>query len=146
MASLITLILHRLLEIEQSGDAQVGGVMLLVEAAMVVLSFPTGPVAMLFLLIFVESVGGIRDSSWLLDWPTLLFAGYLQWFWLLPEIRENCKPLTLNLTQRGTIAAPEKSSSVPEVTLAAPDAEAFSFPLTGFDEAGFTALERVLRK
>jgi len=144
--SLTTLVLHRLLEIEDSGGGDVAVPMLLIEAAMIVMTFPAGPLAMLFLLILVESLGGAADTSWLLDWSTLLFAGYLQWFWLLPEIRQNSIPLTLDLTRWKTIGAPENSSSFPEATLAVSNAEAIPFSLSEFDEAGLTALERVLRK
>jgi hypothetical protein len=93
VASVTALVLHRLLEVEP--DA---GGMWLVEGVMITLSLPFGPIAMFFILAGVEGLSVYTDLSWLLDWSTLLFVGYVQWFWVLPEIRRNNQPLTLNLT------------------------------------------------
>ncbi len=81
VASVSAFVLHRLLEVEPDG-----GAMWLVEAAMIALSFPCGPIAMLFILMGVEGLSESTDLSWLLDWSTLLFVGYIQWFWVLPEL------------------------------------------------------------
>lgn len=164
VASVTALVLHRLLEDEPN----VSGALLLFEWAMILLSFPFGPVAMIFLAIVVESLGVYRDVSWLFDWSTLLFVGYIQWFWVLPEIRRNSQLLTLNLTSPVAIVSPVETISPIKITspseIAAPaappdasltppelpapfvfDVAAFVPVLAEFDEAGLTALERVLR-
>ena len=168
VASLTTLVLHRLLEV--GPDA--GGIWL-VEGAMIALSLPFGPIAMFFILAGVEGLSVRTDLSWLLDWSTLLFVGYIQWFWVLPEIRRNNQPLTLNLTSpietlpTKTVVVetlpvetlPVETLPVESVPTAPPcnastlrahargvfDAAAFVPPLAEFDEAGLTPLERVLR-
>ncbi|MCA1605415.1 MAG: hypothetical protein LC775_08075, partial [Acidobacteria bacterium] len=90
-----------------------GSAMWLVEAAMVALSFPFGPIAMLFILMGVEGLSDYTDLSWLLDWSALLFVGYIQWFWVLPEIRRNAQPLTLSLQQPVGNASPDAASTLP---------------------------------
>ena len=143
-ASVTTLMLHRLLEVEP--DA---GALWLVEALMIGLSFPCGPVAMLFILMGVEGLSDDADLSWLLDWSTLLFVGYIQWFWVLPEIRQNNQLITLQLTPRVEIVSvlpPNDPATLPAI--APPvgfDSATFWPPLTEFDEAGLTALDRVLQ-
>lgn len=176
VASLTALVLHRLLEVEPRADW-----LWLVEGAMIVLSFPLGPIAMLFILAGVEGASGYTDLSWLLDWSTLLFIGYIQWFWMLPEIRfrllpkmrRDQQPLTLNLNSPAGTSSFEttsvKTSSVETPTVETASVEtpspvplhgsptlpepapvifnvaAFVPPLAGFDEAGLTPLERALR-
>lgn len=106
VASATALMLHRLLEVEP--DA---GGMWLVEGVMITLSLPFGPIAMFFILAGVEGLSAHTDLSWLLDWSTLLFVGYVQWFWVLPEIRRNNQPLTLNLTLPAETSPPETSTA-----------------------------------
>ncbi len=143
-ASVTAFVLHRLLEVEP--DA---GAMWLVEAAMIVLSFPCGPIAMLFILMGVEGVSDQTDLSWLLDWSTLLFIGYIQWFWMLPEMRRNNQLLTLHLAPPVEVVSalpPDDSTTFPETTRRVIFSSAnFVPPLTEFDEAGLTALGRVLQ-
>jgi len=144
VASVTALVLHRLLEVEP--DA---GGMLLVEALMSALSFPCGPVAMLFIMMGVGGLSDYTDVSWLLDWSTLLFVGYVQWFWVLPEIRRNNQTITLNLTSPVEIASPappqDDSLTLPELAPVVFNTATFVPLLAEFDEAGLTALERVLQ-
>jgi hypothetical protein len=151
VASLTALVLHRLLEVDPDADG-----LWLIETLIVVLTFPCGPVAMLFLAIGVEAMSDRTDLSWLLDWSTLLVVGYLQWFWVLPEIRRNNRLTIVNLSSSveldspSEIAAPAPppgSLNLPELPPApvAFNAAAFVPPLAQFDEAGLTALDRVLR-
>jgi hypothetical protein len=160
MVSLTALVVHRLLEIEPSPR-----VMWLVEALMVVLTFPLGLIVMFFLALGVDASSRHADFSWLLDWSTLLVIGYLQWFWMLPEIRRNSQPITFNLTSPVEIAASVETAAPPETATPAPpphdtltltelpphaapvvfNVAAFVPPLSEFDEAGLTALDRVLR-
>ena len=144
VASVIAFVLHRLLEVEP--DA---GALWLVEAAMIALSFPFGPIAMLFIFMGVEGVSEHTDLSWLLDWSTLLFIGYIQWFWVLPEMRQNNHLITLHLAPRvETVSAlPSNDSAIlpenaPPVVF---NSALFVPPLAEFDEAGLTALDRVLQ-
>lgn len=143
-ASVTVFVLHRLLEVEP--DA---GAMLLVEAAMIALSFPFGPIAMLFILMGVEGLSGDMDLSWLLDWSTLLFIGYIQWFWVLPEMRRNNQLITLHLAPPvGIVPDLPLHDSATHPETAPPfvfNSETFVPPLTEFDEAGLTALDRVLQ-
>lgn len=149
VASVTAFVLHRLLEVEPHS-----GAMWLVEALMVALSFPFGPIAMLFILMGVEGASGYADLSWLLDWSTLLFVGYIQWFWVLPEIRRNSQLTTLNLAQPVEMvsALPSNNSATLAITLPATvppfvfNSATFLPPLTEFDEAGLTALDRVLQQ
>lgn len=153
-ASLTALVLHRLLEIEPRADW-----IWLVEGAMIALSFPAGPIAMIFILAGVEGTRGYTDLSWLLDWSTLLFMGYVQWFWMLPEMRRNKQPLTLNLTSPAETASSAETTSV-ETPSPAPSHGSLTLPepapvifnaasllplLAAFDEAGMSPLERALR-
>ena len=143
-AGVTAFVLHRLLEVEPNA-----GAMWLVEAAMVVLSFPCGPVAMLFILMGVEGMSGHADLSWLLDWSTLLFIGYIQWFWVLSEMRRNNQLLALHLASPVEIVSalpPDNSATFPETAPPVVFSSAnFVPPLTEFDEAGLTALGRVLQ-
>lgn len=153
-ASVSAFVLYHLSE-----GAYVTDGMFLFGALMVGLSFPLGPIAMCCFAVMASLSGGESVWMWLLDWPTLIFVGYVQWFWLLPEIRRSNEPIALNLTQ---IAAPVAAARVPDnspaptmketlpaaITPAAQvsfDAASFLPPLEEFDEAGLTALERVLR-
>jgi len=144
VASVSAFVLHRLLEVEPDG-----GAMWLVEAAMIALSFPFGTIAMLFILMGVEGLSESTDLSWLLDWSTLLFIGYIQWFWVLPEMRQNNQLITLHLAPPVEIVSalpPNDSATLPAT--APPvvfNSATFVPPLTEFDEAGLTALDRVLQ-
>jgi hypothetical protein len=169
VASTTALLLHHLLEAEPDP----GGIWLL-ETAMIVLTFPFGPIAMLFIAIGVEQLRVYADMSWLLDWSTLLFAGYIQWFWVLPEIRRNNQLIALNLaapvetvspvehappveiispakvTTPFEVASPAQPSPDNPVVLPKPARAVFNTAdfvpaFAGFDEAGLTALDRVLR-
>jgi hypothetical protein len=104
---------------------------------------------MLFILMGVEGLSDHMDLSWLLDWSTLLFIGYFQWFWVLPEMRRNNQLHTLNLMPpTGTVAAlpPANSATLPDTTRHVVFSSANFLPLLReFDEAGLTALGRVLQ-
>jgi hypothetical protein len=143
-AGVTAFFLHRLLEVEPDRDA-----MWLMEAAMVVLSFPCGPVAMLFVLMGVEGMSGYTNLSWLLDWSTLLFVGYIQWFWVLPEMRRNNQLMTLRLAATDEIVPTAPTNDCATLPATAPpfkfDSGTFMPLLTEFDEAGLTALDRVLQ-
>lgn len=180
-----------------SESGPTGGGLWLAETLMVLLTFPLGPVVILFLAIGADLLRDSVDVSWLIDWSTLLLAGYLQWFWLLPEIRRRNQLTTLNLSSPIEIPAPaviappaetaspveapapvkiatpaktalpvetaspvETVSPVKIATAASPDdaltrpeiiapvvfdVAAFVPVLAEFDEAGLSALDRVLR-
>jgi hypothetical protein len=190
VASLTALVLHRLLEVETGASG-----MWLVETAMILLTFPFGPFVMLFLAIGVDWLRAYTDAGWLIDWSTLLLAGYLQWFWVLPEIRRRTQLITLNLSwssetspleinsptkpasrsatasSTGTTSpteiisptattSPTAITSPVEIPSTAPPRRSLTLPekvpivfnvanfvpaFAAFDEAGLTALDRVLR-
>lgn len=169
--SLATFFLHRLMEATSSTEG-----MWVFETLMIVLSFPFGLVAMLFLAIGADALREYMEVGWILDWSTLLVVGYIQWFWVLPEIRRNSKLVSLNLTslvetaspveivspvkivspvetappsEIASPAPPYKTSTLPEAAPVAFNVADFlpSFTeFTEFDEAGLTALDRVLRQ
>jgi hypothetical protein len=145
LTSVTAFVLHRLLEIEPNRDF-----LWLIEVAMIALSFPFGPIAMLFILMGVEGVSDYADVSWLLDWSTLIFVGYIQWFWVLPEIRRNNRLITLNLTspvESGTPVSPDDSITPPALPPLPVVFNVATFvpTLAEFDAEGLTALDRVLR-
>jgi hypothetical protein len=115
------------------------------EAVMIALSFPFGPIAMLFILKGVEGLSDYTNLSWLLDWSTLLFIGYIQWFWVLPEMRRNNETLTLNIRQSVDAVPAGTASTSPVAAPVVFDAAAFAPRLAEFDEAGLTALGRVFQ-
>jgi hypothetical protein len=167
VTALTVYVFHRLLETAPGGDG-----LWLFEALMIILTFPFGPLAMLFLALGVSELRGLMDVGWILDWSTLLFVGYIQWFVVLPEIRRNSKLTVLNLTTPVEVASTVKSASpveiappveivspvevaspaspndsltLPEVAPVGFNAADFLPALAEFDEAGLTALDKVLR-
>lgn len=150
ITSLITLFLHRMLEASfPAYDSPDTMVRLWLEVAMVVLSFPLGGFTMFVISDATLWCDGCGNLEWLLDWSTLLLAGYLQWFWLLPEILRDRNLTFLNLRQPVEAALPDASSAptqkVLPVAAAGTASESFTRPLVEFDEAGLTALDRVLQ-
>lgn len=128
------------------------------EVAMVLLSFPLGGLVMFALqVVSFFWCDGCGHLDWMLDWSTLLLAGYIQWFWVLPQILRDRQLTLLHLRQTGEAVLTDTSSAstsattpkAPQVaataTTTATVAESFTFPPTEFDEAGRTALGRILR-
>lgn len=156
VSSLIILFLYKTLEASPQ-DYSSPAIILRwwLEVAMVLLSFPLGGVVMFALqVVSFFWCDGCGHLEWMLDWSTLLVAGYIQWFWVLPQILRDRQLTLLNLRQTGEAVLTDTSSAstpkAPQVaatataTTATP-AENFTFPPTEFDEAGRTALGRVLR-
>lgn len=146
VTSLIVLVMHRVLEVAPP-DSYAPAYLLQIwlEVAMVVLTFPLGGLVMFVLRDAVFWCDACRGLEGTLDWSTLLFAGYIQWFWVLPEILRS-RPLTfLNLRQREETVSPDASLPAAAPQALAATAESFTFPPAEFDEAGLTALDRVLR-
>jgi len=144
---LLVFVGHRLLEVGGDGGAA-GSFMLLLEVIMVAMTFPLGSIAMLFLALLTVSCESCRDLEWMLDWSTLMLAGYLQWFWLVPELRGRNKLTLLNLSPRTvaetighlglSVATPEPLPALPPLPLTAEELP------REFDGEGRTPLERVL--
>lgn len=63
------------------------GLVLLLEFAMILLAAPLGVVLMLPIALAIDACDQCSELSWMLNWSTVLFFGYLQWFVLIPEIR-----------------------------------------------------------
>lgn len=121
------------------------------EVAMVLLSFPLGGLVMFVLRVisffWCDECGHLE---WMLDWSTLLLAGYIQWFWVLPEFLRDRQLTVLNLRQHVEAVLPNASTApAPEVpqlaATATATAESLTFPPAEFDTAGLTALGRVLQ-
>jgi hypothetical protein len=151
VTSLLILFLHRMLEASSAPDYYPLAMMVRVwlELAMIALSFPLGGLLMFAVQNAVFWCDECRNLDWLLDWSTLLFAGYIQWFWVLPEILRGRQLTFLNLRQPAEVVLLEVSppaSNAPQVAASTTTTEeSFTFPPAEFDEAGLTALERVLR-
>ncbi len=96
-ASVLALVAYRLWNGGRSGDDPLS---LLLQTIMFFLSFPLGPAAMLPVAIAYDGCGGCREVSWMLDWSVALFVGYLQWFWIVPSIRERGRLTLLKLSPR----------------------------------------------
>jgi hypothetical protein len=90
--------------------------------AMIALSFPLGGLTMFALHDARFWCDGCRDLEWMLDWSTLLFAGYIQWFWLLPEFLRGRKLIIVNLKQRPETISPDASAPIAEPPATALDA------------------------
>ncbi|MBA3247388.1 MAG: hypothetical protein H0T63_04820 [Pyrinomonadaceae bacterium] len=143
---LLVFVAHRILEVNDSTGGAAGKLMLLLEVIMLAMTFPLGSVAMLFLGLLTVSCESCRDLEWTLDWNTLMFVGYLQWFWVIPELRRRNKLTLLDLSPRRAAEA----SSHGELSAAAAGLFPVLLPQTAtalpqeFDEEGRTPLERVL--
>jgi len=171
-------VLHQLLEDSSPGCyADAAPLRMWLGVAMIALSFPFGGLALLALHGALFWCDDCRNVEFLFDWSTLLFAGYIQWFWVLPEILRNRELTLLDLKRLPETVSPNVSAPDPEPTPAALeaaspvaleaaspvaceaaspvaceaapppafDAAAFVPRLAEFDEAGLTALDRVLQ-
>ncbi|HEX8129785.1 MAG TPA: hypothetical protein VF527_11845 [Pyrinomonadaceae bacterium] len=104
---------HRLLENSSSGYySSADPLRLWLELAMIVLSFPFGGLALLALHVALFWCDDCRNLDFLFDWSTLLFAGYIQWFWVLPEFLRNRKLTVLDLKRTPEIVAHAAAPSV----------------------------------
>jgi|GEM_PF-4857465 len=167
-------LMHRLLEASSPGYYPSNPLRPWLELAMIMLSFPSGGLTLSVLHITAAWCDDCRNLEFLFDWSTLLFAGYIQWFWVLPEFLRSRKLTLLNLKRPPEIVSPKPSPAVNElpttvafdtthdpaaaatpddakprasdaVPLPAFDASAFAPALAEFDEAGLTALDRVFQ-
>lgn len=149
-------VMHRLLEGSSSGYYPSSPLRLWLELAMIMLSFPSGGLTVFVLHITAAWCGDCRNLEFLFDWSTLLFAGYIQWFWVLPEFLRSRKLTLLNLKRPPEIVSPNASPAVNESAATAatfdatPVAAAAAFtpddarprifdaaPLPAFDAAAF---------
>ncbi|HYG12468.1 MAG TPA: hypothetical protein VD835_21210 [Pyrinomonadaceae bacterium] len=162
VSSVSIFVMHRLLEASSPGYTPTDPLRLWIELAMIALSFPLGGLTLFALHGVAFWCDDCRSLEFLFDWSTLLFAGYIQWFWLLPEFLRNRKLTLLDLRRLPETVSPNVSPAIHEATpapfAAAPPPRAFnSVPLDAFgpstfaptlaefDEAGRTPLDRVLQ-
>lgn len=168
VTAVVVFVAHRLLDGSASGyAADVTPLRVWLELAMVVLSFPLGGLTLFALHGLAFWCDDCRQLEFLFDWSTLLFAGYIQWFWVLPQFLRGSEMNLLDLKRPAEAPAPQVApqaaphlapadtkparasfASAPPPTLkAAPpaafDAAAFVPRLAEFDEAGRSALDRV---
>jgi hypothetical protein len=167
VSSVVMFVAHRLLEFPSPGhysDSTPLGMWL--EMAMIVLSFPLGGLTLFALHIASFWCGDCRNLEFLFDWSTLLFAGYIQWFWVLPEVMRSRELTFLDLRRPLGTVSPDASpastepspapfeatpcKAAPPVALEAEplpvfDAASFVPCRAEFDEAGLTALDRVFK-
>lgn len=171
VTSVSILVVHKMLEGSSPAYYEVDTPLgLFLKLAMIALSFPLGSLAMYALHDARFWCEGCRDLEWMLDWSTLLFAGYIQWFWVLPEFLRGRKLILISLKQRPETISPDAvAASIAEpaaasldvapraacedapraareaAPLPAFDVAAFAPRLDEFDEAGLTALGRVFQ-
>ena len=169
VTSVVSLVAHKLLEASSSGYHSSDPLRAWLELSMIVLSFPLGGLTVFALHGAMFWCDDCRNLEFLFDWSTLLLAGYIQWFWVLPEFLRGRKLTLLDLRRLPETAASNASpagieaqpaplsaappapipAAPPNIPEAAPpsafDVAAFAPPLAEFDEAGLTALDRVLQ-
>lgn len=153
---------HRLLEASSPEYYPFNPLALWLEVAMVALSFPLGGLTMFVIQDAMFWCDDCRNLEFLFDWSTLLFAGYVQWFWLLPEFLRRRKPTFLNLKRPPETVSPDAAHAIAESSTSVSciatmqvafedDAQPafaaadFTPPLAEFDKAGLTALGRVFQ-
>lgn len=174
VAGLSIFIAHRLLD-ASSHDyySPAAPLRLFLELSMIVISFPFGGLTLFALHAAMFWCDDCRSFDFLFDWSTLLLAGYIQWFWVLPEFLRGRKLTLLDLRRTAEVVS---TNSAPAVTAAATttattatpdplpvalpqktalpdtraprrafDASAYVPRRAEFDEAGLTALGRVLQ-
>ncbi|HEV2881458.1 MAG TPA: hypothetical protein VGX24_09300 [Pyrinomonadaceae bacterium] len=101
VASVIIFITHRLLDASYPGYySPAAPLRVWLELAMIGLSFPLGGLTLFALHSVAFWCDDCRSLEFLFDWSTLLFAGYIQWFWVLPEFLRNGKLTLLDLKQQ----------------------------------------------
>lgn len=154
VASVVIYITHRLMQVSP-GDFynSTDPLRLCLELAMILLSFPFGVLTLFIVDDAMYWCDGCRELGFLLDSPTLLFAGYIQWFWVLPEVLRGRKLTLLDLKSQPKTISPDASPAVAEAThapcdaapLDAFDAAAFVPRFAEFDAAGRTALDKVFQ-
>ena len=130
VAAVGVFVLHRLLEASSSGYHPSDPLRLWLELAMIVLSFPFGGLTLFALHSAAFWCDDCRSLEFLFDWSTLLFAGYIQWFWVLPEFLRSRKLNLLDLKQSMVAAAPGDSPAIKEAAATATHEATPSFNAT----------------
>lgn len=110
--------------------------------AMFILSFPCSIAFVLVVAIYflMFSPYDMPIASYLLLWLGFFVTGYVQWFWVLPELRQKRQLITLGLTQ----SAERKAVKKRRRRKRAPRARLNSSPIPQLDAIGRTPLERVI--
>jgi hypothetical protein len=114
VAGVMIFITHRLLDASAPGYySPTAPLKLWLELAMIALSFPLGGLTLFALHSVAFLCGDCRSLDFLFDWSTLLFAGYIQWFWVLPEFLRNRELTLLDLKLLDLKRLPETISPTP---------------------------------
>ncbi|HZG51900.1 MAG TPA: hypothetical protein VEZ40_07185 [Pyrinomonadaceae bacterium] len=92
------------------------------ELLMIVLSFPLGGLTLFALHSIAFMCDDCRSLEFLFDWSTLIFAGYIQWFWVLPEFLRDRELTLLDLKRLPDALSPHASPAVKEATPGSPAA------------------------
>ena len=95
-ASLLTLFAYRVVH-GGGWEHPAGGLTVLLQFFMILLAAPLGLLAMLPVVFLVDVCDNCGELKWLIDWSTVLFFGYLQWFVIIPEMRNLNTPTFLKL-------------------------------------------------
>ncbi|MDQ1593418.1 MAG: hypothetical protein QOG71_4045 [Pyrinomonadaceae bacterium] len=139
IASVLILAAHRLLQ-SAAPDfyADATPLRLWLEVVIFISSFPLGVTAVYVVHDATYWCDGCRAVTWMLDWSTLLFGGYIQWFWVLPEFLRGRQLTLLDLKRTPQTVAPNASSIIAAET-PAPLATATPDPLTVAPPASLAA-------
>ncbi|HEX8633570.1 MAG TPA: hypothetical protein VF703_05400 [Pyrinomonadaceae bacterium] len=135
-ASVCIFVAHRLLEASSAGYyTPASPLRLWLELLMIVLSFPLGGLTLFALHSLAFICDDCRSLEFLFDWSTLMFAGYIQWFWVLPEFLRDRELTLLDLKRLPDALSPDASPAVEEATpgscpASMPGARAASMPTT----------------
>ncbi|MDQ1557110.1 MAG: hypothetical protein QOD32_170 [Pyrinomonadaceae bacterium] len=129
IASVLILAAHRLLQ-SAAPDfyADATPLRLWLEVVIFVSSFPLGVTAVYVVHDATYWCDGCGAVAWMLDWSTLLFGGYIQWFWVLPEFFRGRQLTLLDLKRTPETVAPDTHSHIAAETHA-PSATATPAPL-----------------
>ncbi|HEX9919676.1 MAG TPA: hypothetical protein VGA87_10940 [Pyrinomonadaceae bacterium] len=160
VAGLSIFVVHRLLDASPPGRYTSDPLSLWLELAMLALSFPSGWLTLFVIHDAKFWCDDCRNLYFLFDWSTLLFAGYIQWFLVLPAFLRSREPTFLDLKRTPEIVSPPSPPAINETASPATppaatpdaatphrafDAAAYAPLLAQFDEAGLTALDKVFQ-
>ena len=128
---------------------------------MVLLTFPSGIIFFPIAMALIDSFGGHYPSDFIIGWSVLAFAGFVQWFYIMPLLLEKPGLTVLNLSSEPAIVpVPATTTVSTERTIESPMPATTAVPpapirirarkqqntIRSFDKSGRTPLERALHR
>ncbi|MDQ1610651.1 MAG: hypothetical protein QOG00_582 [Pyrinomonadaceae bacterium] len=139
IASVLILAAHRLLQTSAPDlYADATPLRLWLEVLIFISSFPLGGLTVYVVHDAVYWCDGCGAVAWMFDWSTLLFAGYIQWFWVMPELLRGRQLTLLDLKRTPETFAPNNPSHIAAEATPAPSATATPAPLATATPAPLT--------